>query len=238
MNGLLTDLSFECDIVQTPLHTAALPSSIHIGSGCIDAVAWFKRRLCAQDRLDEIEALAACCKETESPPAIVQSVLTDLVRREFVIREHGNILLASANTPSKSSSCPSFVISGASGPCATKVNGVFDATEELSCDQFVYIKRDDPEICLHFWKPSGQWLVAAISNKGKNATSWAYLKHIGGLDSASSLNSWSVTSHGKFGKQPDVRVRADRDFCIPPAAVAAIQSAARSVSHVCLSCFH
>lgn len=115
MNGLLTDFHFDSDIVQTPLHTAALPSSIHIGSGCIDAVAWFKRRLCAQDRLDEIEALAACCEETESPPAIVQSVLTDLVRRAFVIREHGYILLASkrgngADMPSKSSDQPKKVL--------------------------------------------------------------------------------------------------------------------------------
>ncbi len=51
-----------------------------------------------------------------------------------------------------------------------------------------------------------QWLVASTDNKGKNSTSWAYLKHAGELDSASSMNSWSTTSHGKFANQPDVRV--------------------------------
>jgi hypothetical protein len=101
---------------------------------------------------------------------------------------------------------PAFVISGASGPCASKVNGIFDVTEELSCGRCVCIKRDDPDVCLHFWEPSGQWLVASTDNKGKNSASWAYLKHAGELDSASSMNSWSIASHGKFANQPDVRV--------------------------------
>jgi hypothetical protein len=92
-NGLLYDLHSDCDIIQTPLHTASLPSSIHIGSCCIDAVAWFKARLVAQARVNEIEAVAACCLDTGSSPAIVQSVLTDLVRRSFVSRKHGVISL-------------------------------------------------------------------------------------------------------------------------------------------------
>lgn len=98
-NGLLQDLHIDCDIVQTPLQTASLPMSIHIGSSCIEAVSWFKARLYTQDRLDEIEALAACCKDTGSPPAIVQSVLTDLIRRSFVVRKDGFIMLASALGP-------------------------------------------------------------------------------------------------------------------------------------------
>lgn len=96
-NGLWHDLQDDCDMVRTPLQTASLPLSIHIGSCCIDAVAWFKTRLYAQDRLEEIGALAACCKDTGSPPAVVQLVLTDLVRRTFVIRKNGFIMLADAH---------------------------------------------------------------------------------------------------------------------------------------------
>jgi hypothetical protein len=99
-------------------------------------------------------------------------------------------------------------ISGASGPCALKVNGVFDATEELSGGQCVYVKRDDPDVCVHFWEKSSQWVVAAASSKGKNSNGWACIKYSGGLESASSLTTWKVTSHGKFGEQPGVQVRA------------------------------
>jgi len=96
MNGL-HELHSDSDIAQTPLQTASLPNSIHIGSSCINAVAWFKSKLCAQPSTDEIEALAACCKDTGSSPAIVQSVLTDLVRRGFVLRRRGHISLANAD---------------------------------------------------------------------------------------------------------------------------------------------
>jgi hypothetical protein len=96
LNGLLDDLYSDCDVVQTPLQTASLPNSIHIGRCCIDAVVWFKKRLHAQDRLEEIEALASCCKDTGSPPAVAQSVLTDLVRRALVVRKLGFIMLADA----------------------------------------------------------------------------------------------------------------------------------------------
>ena len=150
-NNGLHELHSDSDIGQTPLQTASLPNSIHIGSNCIDAVVWFKSQLRSQKRVDtdndtsgglavgddysrahgpsaseylfnprtgrvepmqappppstaprppvkiqlnEIEALAACCKDTGSAPAIVQSVLTDLVRRGFVVRAHGCIALA------------------------------------------------------------------------------------------------------------------------------------------------
>ncbi len=99
-----------------------------------------------------------------------------------------------------------LVVSGASGPCSSKVNGVFYATEELSGGQCVYIKRDNPDVCIHFWDASGQWVVAAVSDKGKNSNGWACVKHSGGLESASSLSTWKVTANGIFGDQPGVRV--------------------------------
>ena len=100
-----------------------------------------------------------------------------------------------------------LVISGASGPCAFRVNGVFYATDELSGGQCVYIKRNNPDVCVHFWAATGQWVVAASGDKGKNSNGWACIKHVGGLESASSLATWKVTANGIFGDQPDVRVR-------------------------------
>jgi hypothetical protein len=99
-------------------------------------------------------------------------------------------------------------ISGASGPSAIKINGVFDATEELSGGQRVYVKRDDPSICVHFWEKNSQWVVAAASDKGKNHNGWACKS--GGLDSASSLSTWKVLQNSQqvWAEQPGVQVRA------------------------------
>lgn len=114
-----------------------------------------------------------------------------------------------------------IVISGASGPCASKVNGVFYATDELSGGGCVYIKRDNPDICIHYWTASGQWVVAAASDKGVNSNGWACIKHAGGLESASALTTWKVTANGVFAEQPDVRVRTQdasdlRKVLVPP----------------------
>ena len=87
------------------------------------------------------------------------------------------------------------------------MNGVFYATEELSGGECVYIKRDNADVCIHFWAASGQWVVASVNDKGKNSNGWACVKHTGGLDSASSLTTWKVTTNGVFGDQPDVQVR-------------------------------
>jgi hypothetical protein len=102
------------------------------------------------------------------------------------------------------------VVSGASGPCATKVNGVFYVSDEKSGGQIVYIKREDPDICIHFWQASGQWIVAAAADKGKNSNGWACVVHDGRLESASALRTWKVTAEGVFGDQPDVHVRAQQ----------------------------
>ena len=100
-----------------------------------------------------------------------------------------------------------LVISGATGPCAPKVNGLFDATDESSGGQTVYIKRDNPDTCVHFWPDTKQWIVAATIDRGKNSNGWACLAHNGGLEAASSLATWKVTDNGVFQDQPDVRVR-------------------------------
>ncbi len=74
----------------------------------------------------------------------------------------------------------------------------------------MYIKREDPDICIHFWEASRQWVVSATADKGKNSNGWACIIHNGGLESASSLRTWKVTANGVFGDQPDVQVRAQQ----------------------------
>jgi hypothetical protein len=101
----------------------------------------------------------------------------------------------------------SITISGASGAHSSFVNGVYDETHELSCGQHVYVKRSDPQVCIHFWLLTCSWVVSEVENKGKNDKCKAYLKleHAGCLSSASRLRAWCVLSDGGFVSQLDVR---------------------------------
>jgi ankyrin repeat protein len=102
----------------------------------------------------------------------------------------------------------SLVISGASGPQAFIVNGIFDASEEIFQGQSVYIKRNNPELCIHFWAASGSWFVASIANNAaKGNKGHACIKHTGGLEAASSLSTWRVANGKIFTDQHEVRVR-------------------------------
>jgi hypothetical protein len=57
-------------------------------------------------------------------------------------------------------------IIGATGPRANSINGFFEAVDEMSCDHRVYIKCNNPGICIHFWQ--GIWSLTQTENKGKN----------------------------------------------------------------------
>jgi hypothetical protein len=127
-----------------------------------------------------------------------------------------------------------LVISGASGPCASRVNGVFCATEETSGGQRVYLKRENPDICIHFWELSGQWVVSSVADKGKNSNGWACIKHGGSLETAASLSTWKVTSNGVFGDQPDVRIRKQDEA--ERRKVIALPSGADSAFRLMLQC--
>jgi hypothetical protein len=70
----------------------------------------------------------------------------------------------------------------------------------------VYVKRGGGSKCIHFWSVTGQWIVAPTENKGKNDYGWAFLKHRGRLEAASSMSDW----RGSNGKtQGDVRVHVE-----------------------------
>ena len=96
-------------------------------------------------------------------------------------------------------------ISGASGNNADFVNGIYDAINELSCGQCVYIKRGDPATCVHFWDKTGRWIITETVNKGVNNKGRALVSHQGSLDSACSLNTWEVVVNKVWTAQPDVR---------------------------------
>ena len=98
---------------------------------------------------------------------------------------------------------------GVTGCCSAEVNGIYDPTDELSCGQPVYVKRGDSGKCIRFWTASGQWLVSLVSDKGKNSSAWASLKHSGRLEAASSMSDWQVTDGKVFSAQADVRVHVE-----------------------------
>jgi hypothetical protein len=82
------------DDVPTVMGSAQLPqTSIHIGSACIDAVFWLCKRIKeANGVVDELEACNSCSSATGSPPAVVVSVVIDLVRRGIVYRRGGYLI--------------------------------------------------------------------------------------------------------------------------------------------------
>jgi hypothetical protein len=96
-------------------------------------------------------------------------------------------------------------IAGAKGKNASFVNGIYDMVDELSCNKHVYIKRFDPQKCIHFW--NGYWTVTEIEHKGKNGRGRASLQHDGSLESATSMDTWDVVdfADNKWVRQPDVR---------------------------------
>jgi hypothetical protein len=101
-------------------------------------------------------------------------------------------------------------IRGAAGVNSSDVNGIFDPTDELSCGQPVYVKRGDSRYCIHFWSAEGAWIVSSTEDKSKkNGEGYAFLKHSGRLEAASSMSNWEVYDGKAFVTQPDVRVHVE-----------------------------
>ncbi len=73
----------------------------------------------------------------------------------------------------------SVIISGATGPNAPSINGVFDPSLEIHEDRVRYYKRGDAGVCIeHFKLPDGtrRWQIKRASAKGTNSaliwTTW------------------------------------------------------------------
>jgi hypothetical protein len=86
------------DDAPTVMGSAQLPrTSIHTGSACINAVFWLCKRMKeASGVLDELEACDACSSATGSPPAVVVSVVIDLIRRGIFYRQGGYLFAPAA----------------------------------------------------------------------------------------------------------------------------------------------
>jgi len=106
----------------------------------------------------------------------------------------------------------SLHIRGATGVNSAVVSGTWDPTGELSCGKPVYVKRGDGGKCIHFWSrtsDNGSWVVTDTECKGKNDNGWAWLKHLGRLEAASSMSNWTMTDGTDIVAQPDMRVETD-----------------------------
>ena len=79
-------------------------------------------------------------------------------------------------------------ISGATGPHAAAINGVYDRTSETSGGYALYRKRGDGSVLLEHFE--GKWMVKAVSNKGK-AGCFAYVAG-GCAAEACTSRPWSV----------------------------------------------
>jgi hypothetical protein len=142
------------------------------------------------------------------PPGIRNNFRSFILTLSCLTSVPSEDLLLATQPPSR----PCVHISGATGPFDKNINGIFDQVDEMSCGQAVYFKRNDADTCIHFWKDSAAWIIAKTENKGKSSTGFAYVKHSGSLESASSLNTWRVSSNGAFQDQPSVRLHTESDL--------------------------
>jgi hypothetical protein len=114
---------------------------------------------------------------------------------------------ATATQSSKDEARSALAISGATGPCAQKINGTFYASDMSSCGQTVYLKRADPDVCILFSSESKCWTVTNKNQIGKqHVAGWAHVIHESSLEAASSLNTFKVAAGGAWTDQPSIRI--------------------------------
>ena len=64
-------------------------------------------------------------------------------------------------------------ITGTMGPYGDLINGVYEATREMSGDMPVYVKVGNNDVCLEYHAPTKMWQVKSTDNKGKDRC-WAH----------------------------------------------------------------
>jgi hypothetical protein len=106
-----------------------------------------------------------------------------------------------------------FCISGATGPNAAFINGVYDRSSETSGGYVVYSKRGDPSKCIeHF---GGKWQVKPVSSKGTDEC-WAYVagdcalqdcaSRIWKVNDGKTWSIWRMLGGTDFSDQPSVKM--------------------------------
>jgi hypothetical protein len=96
-------------------------------------------------------------------------------------------------------------ISGATGPFAACINGIYDRTSETSGGYALYCKRGDGSVCMEH--RGGRWQVKNVAHKGKGNC----LAYVAGGCAAEACTSrqWKVTFDDKaFDDAPLVKMVA------------------------------
>ena len=77
------------------------------------------------------------------------------------------------SSPAASGASSGVRITGVMGPNGAAVNGVYEATREMSGDMPVYVKMGDNEMCMEYNDRSKSWEVKTDVNKGTDSC-WAF----------------------------------------------------------------
>jgi len=116
-------------------------------------------------------------------------------------------------------------VDGASGDCASVVNGVFALEEELYNGRALYRKVGDPHIWLRF-APNSYWAITNTVDKDANNNDGDAFSSSCGLSLPTDSSVWEVWVDDELVKQAAMRVRPASE------QVGARLGARVSVSHV------
>ena len=97
-------------------------------------------------------------------------------------------------------------VDGASGDCASVVNGVFALEEELYNGRALYRKVGDPHCWLRF-APNRCWVISDTVDKDANNNDGVAFSSSRGLSLPTDSSVWEVWVDGKFVKQAAMRVQ-------------------------------
>ena len=99
-------------------------------------------------------------------------------------------------------------ISGASGPCATGINGLYSPTRTRGLDgRILYIKRSNASMCIEH--STGVWQVRYMSRDG-SVGCWAGTSGGCALEACTS-RTWRVSDHTDHRIQPGVKIVTGAD---------------------------
>lgn len=116
--------------------------------------------------------------------------------------------VAAAPSVADDNSRASFVfIYGATGANASKVNGLFAATQERGQDgRVIYAKRgfSGHSLCIEHYKDDGDWQVKPVSGN-RQGSCWAYVEGGCALEACTS-RLWNMLDGNLFCEQPDIRM--------------------------------
>ena len=99
-------------------------------------------------------------KRAKDPTSTTRSLdrTVDLMKPTTTIEKHGFF---------KPIPC-AVSISGATGQFATRINGIYEPTEEMAWDLPVYIMVGNPTRCLEYYFLTKSWQIKATEHKGAN----------------------------------------------------------------------